>query len=323
MGETGTMAAFVRRPRLEQSTPEFDALEVEWWNENAVLIERIWGLPDKLCRGARERYIREIRELFLHLGDSRPFKVLEVACGSGWPGRLLVSSTLTVTGIDFSEGQLQIAREKAREAGAINCNYVPMDINEIGGSFRTGQFDGAFIHCGIHHLSTAELTEFIELLARAPKGFPTILVEPVYLDKTSASGLFLGKVLGKIYSRFCRHYYARSSQDGNITKNADRLVKLATENGWFFSPKEVPFSGVEIRSLFSSFFEVKEIEPVTCFALESAQYLSTLKDQEAASRIAGRALPILDLFDRCLIRTKLLPKIASGYLFCRVVLVRK
>ena len=42
------MKAFSRRPRLPRSTPELDLLEVDWWNTNAIHIERVWGLPDHL-----------------------------------------------------------------------------------------------------------------------------------------------------------------------------------------------------------------------------------------------------------------------------------
>ncbi len=158
MTPINTMQAFTRRPRFLRSTPEQDNREVEWWDTNAAHIERIWGLPESICGGARQRYIEDVRDIFLRLKAARPLRILEIACGSGWPGRILASSALKVTGVDFSERQIEIARAKAAEASQTNCDYFQMDIKQMSDSFQSGQFDGAFIHCGIHHLSTAELT---------------------------------------------------------------------------------------------------------------------------------------------------------------------
>ncbi len=106
-------------------------------------------------------------------------------------------------------------------------------------------------------------------------------------------------------------------------QSTEKLINLATERGWFLSPKEVPFDIPEIRQLFSPYFEITEIVPVTYFGLSSAQYLATLEDQTKASEIASRLLPVLNLIDRSLIKTGLLSRMTSDYLFCRIVLIRK
>ena len=85
----------------------------------------------------------------------------------------------------------------------------------------------------------------------------------------------------------------------------------------------MPFDVREIRNLFSRDFEIREVAPVTHFGLEAAQYLATLEDQELASKAAAGMLPVLNLIDRCLMKTGLLPTITTGYLFCRIVLIRK
>jgi 2-polyprenyl-3-methyl-5-hydroxy-6-metoxy-1,4-benzoquinol methylase len=317
------MKAFDRRPRLPRSTPELDSLEVDWWDSNAAHIERIWGLPDPLCRGARQRYIEDIQAMFLHVRGARPLRILEIACGSGWPGRLLASSRLKVTGVDFSEGQIQIARAKAAETGQTHCDYAHMDINQMSETFQSNQFDGAFIHCGIHHLSTAELISFTELLALSPKGFPTILVEPVYLDQGTLSGRLLKKTIAKLCALLPRFYLGHASQDEVVTQTTDRLIKLANDNGWFLSPKEVPFDVGEIGRLFSPHFEIREIVPVTYFGLSAAQFLATINDQKAAFKFGARVLPILTSIDRLLASTGILPKLSNDYMFCRIVLIRK
>jgi SAM-dependent methyltransferase len=317
------MQAFARRPRLPRSSPQWDRQEVEWWDANAGHIERIWGLPDALCRGARQSYLESIRARFLQLKAARPLRILEIACGSGWPGRLLASPALKVTGVDFSEEQIKIARVKAEEAGQSNCDYVQMEIGQMSESFQLAQFDGVFIHCGIHHLSTIELTGFVDLLSRSPNGFPTVLVEPVYLDRSNIVGRLLGWAFTATFYLLGSAYFARCTQDKILVKTTQDLVNRAADEGWFFSPKEVPFDIDEIRHLFAPHFEINEIEPVTYFGLRAAQYLATLKDQQKASRLGARFLPILNWIDRLLIRTGSLPKLTSNYLFCRIVLIRR
>jgi 2-polyprenyl-3-methyl-5-hydroxy-6-metoxy-1,4-benzoquinol methylase len=317
------MGAFVRRPRILRSTSEWDRQEVEWWDANATHIERIWGLPEQLCRGARQRYIEDVQRRFLQLSPARPMRILEIACGSGWPGRILASSALKVTGVDFSEGQIELARAKAAEMGQTNCDYFQMEISQMNELFRSEQFDGAFIHCGIHHLSSVELTEFAELLGHSAKGFPTILVEPVYLDKSNCLGRLSGKVVIAIFSLLGLFYVVGSARDESVMRTTDHLVKLAKDRGWFFSPKEAPFDISEIRRLFSRHCDIKDIAPVTYLGLRAAQYLATLKDQVRALRVARKVLPILNSIDRLLIKTKLLPFFTADYLFCRIELIRK
>ena len=309
---------------MEASTPESDAMEESWWDANAAHIERIWGLSEPLCRGARRRYIYEIREKFLKMKPKRPLRILEVACGTGWPGRLLASSALNVTGADFSEGQIQIAQLKAIESGQVHCDYLHMDINKMGDSFKSGEFDGAFVHCGIHHLSTAELVGFANVLSQSPKGYPVILVEPVYLDRANFFGRLLGGGLARLVSLIQRALGAtKAPKDSSVTQYTEELIQKATDSGWFFSPKEVPFAISEIHTLFSRDFEIKEIEPVTYFALAAAQSLATLEAQDEAARIGERILPVLDWIDSWLIRIGILPIVTSNYLFSRVVLVRR
>lgn len=317
------MKAFSRRPRLPHSTPELDLLEVDWWNANAIHIERVWGLPDHLCHGARHRYIEDIREMFLLLTGARTIKVLEIACGSGWPGRLLASSAVKVTGVDFSEGQIEIARTKAAETGQTNCDYFQMDINQMSQTLQSRRFDGAFIHCGVHHLSTEELISFADVLALNPTGFPTILVEPVYLDQATLFGRLLEKTVTKLFYLLRRLYFGWSSRDEVIMRTTDHLSTLATENDWFFSPKEVPFDLNEIRRIFSPKFEVVEIVPVTYFGLLAAQDFATLKNQSADLKFALMILSALSLVDSLLSKAKFLSHLTDNYMFCRIVLIRR
>ena len=290
-GQLTNLRAFARRPRISETSPVLDRAEMEWWNSNASLIERIWGLPDPLCQGARGAYIRDIGRRFHRLLGRPKLRVLEIACGSGWPGRLLSSPNLKVVGIDFSEGQLVMARQKAVAAGLENCEYVQMDINAMNDTFRSGEFDGAFIHCGIHHLASSELEAFAAGLALVPPGFVAIMVEPVYLDQEKFVGRLLDKALRAAYV-LLRKFYIGNTREDEVVHAQQQLIDCATQNGWWFSPKEAPFDVPELRRLFGRDFEIREITPVTRFGLEAAQYLATLRNQARAARLGTKLLPL-------------------------------
>lgn len=316
------LQAYARRRRIADTTPALDEAEQRWWNANAPLIERIWGLPDELCQGARQRYIQDIGRRFLALLGKRPVRIIEIACGSGWPGRLMASSELKVMGVDFSEGQLALAREKAVAVGQHNCEYVQMDINQMNDTFRSGAYDGAFVHCGIHHLARTELEAFATALARAPKGFPAILVEPVYLDRATTIGRLFDKALRAFYL-LLRKLVMNGNQDVAVKQDTDRLVRQATDNDWYLSPKESPFDVPELKQIFSRDFDLLEIEPVTRYALEAGQHLAMLEDQSRAARVGRRLLPILSWLDAMLGKLRVLPLLTRDYQFSRIVLIRK
>jgi SAM-dependent methyltransferase len=316
------LQAYARRARIADTNPELDHAEMDWWNTNAPLIERIWGLPDSLCSGVRQTYIRGVGKRFHQLLGARRLRILEIACGSGWPGRLLASPDLMVVGVDFSESQIALAREKASETGQQNCEYVQMDINSMNDTFRSGEYDGAFIHCGIHHLAKNELEGFAAGLALTPKGFPTILVEPVYLDRATFLGRLWDKALRAVYV-LTRNLYMGRVHDAAVMHDQDRLASQATDNNWWLSPKEAPFDVPELHRLFGKDFEIREITPVTRYALEAGQHLATLKDQARAARVGRRVLPFFRWLDALLSELGLLPLQTRDYQFSRIVLIRK
>jgi SAM-dependent methyltransferase len=316
------LQAYARRRRIADTTPALDEAERQWWNVNAALIERIWGLPDTLCQGARRRYIRDIGRRFFGILGRRPARILEIACGSGWPGRLMASPELKVVGVDFSESQLAMAREKAAAAGQRDCEYVQMDINQMNDTFRSGAYDGAFVHCGIHHLARNELEAFAAGLALAPKGFPTILVEPVYLDRATLIGRIWDKCLRAIYV-LLRTLAMKGKQDEAVLRDTQRLVAQADDNNWWLSPKEAPFDVAELKTLFGRDFEIREITPVTRYALETGQYLATLEDQTRAARVGRWLLPLFSWLDAMLSELGLLKFQTRDYQFSRIILIRK
>ena len=311
---------FVRAKRLPASTPSLDQEEVEWWNAHADLIERIWGLSDALCREVRGGYLAEIRALFQKITGKKKLHLLEIACGSGWPGRLLADADTRVTGLDFSEKQIQLAREKA---GAANCDYRCADVSEIPALLAGGEFDGSFIHCGIHHLSGDELRAAARSLSSAPRGTPVILVEPMYHDRRTFFSGLLARILDAAYRILQSRLTAGLALDRTIAADTQALLEKADRGGWFLSPKEMPFTLPELERAFGEFFTIGNVEIVTHYALRLGPFLTTLHDTKVADAIGAKWLPRLHRLDHHLIRAGLAAQLTDQYFFTRCVLVRR
>lgn len=317
------MPAFERLPRIETSSHELDLQEEAWWNTNAKLIDRIWGLPTLLCSLARKDYLAEIRTL-LHekLGQGK-IKIIEIACGSGWPGRLLADERTEVVGIDFSEQQVRIAEEKARAEHAAYCSYRKMNINQMEQLITSGDFDGAFVHCGLHHLSANELRKFSATISGAHSGFALALVEPIYFDQRTFLGKFASRLLAVAYRTLRICSWGRQKPDEHVQAGSAKLFSESDRMNWFLSPKEMPFTRREIESLFSSHFELVEIRPVTLYGLRVAQDLAGLEQNPKVESLAKRWIPFFNRIDRLLISSGYMTYLTSDYLFSMVLLVRK
>lgn len=78
-------------------------------------------------------------------------KVLEVGVGTGKNLPLYPPDT-DLTGIDFSSGMLEIAREKQQRLALQNCTLVEMDIEDM--RFESNTFDtvvSTFVFCTVPH----------------------------------------------------------------------------------------------------------------------------------------------------------------------------
>lgn len=315
--------AFKRASRIQTSSPALNQEEVEWWNAHADLIERIWGLSDALCREVRGDYLAEVRALFQKIAGKKKLHLLEIACGSGWPGRLLADADTRVTGLDFSEKQIQLAREKAAAAGATTCDYRRQDVTQIPALLAQGEFDGSFIHCGIHHLSGDELRESARSLSAAPRGTPVVLVEPMYHDRRTFFGEMLARVLDAAYRILQKRISSGLPPDKTIAAETSALLQKADQSAWFLSPKEMPFTLPELETAFGEFYTIKEVQIVTHYALRLGQFLTNLQEQNHADAIGKKWLPLLNRLDRWLIRTGLAARLTNQYFFTRIVLVRR
>jgi len=319
---------YVRTPRIDVASSELNQAEHDWWKKYSDLIERIWGMPDELCRRSRGPYLGRIkaglREYAKKAGKTGPLEVLEIACGTGWAGRLLSDRDIHVTGVDFSEEQIEQAKQKAAAEGFENCSYLLQDINGLPEFLAGRSFDAIFIHCGIHHLSRQELEGFVKTVTTAcAPGSLLVLVEPMYHDRRNIFGRAL-RIAAEVFYRLNNALFIKHAPvDETVQKRVEEMLGETEAHRWFLSPKEMPFTRREIEDLFRNAFEVTEVEPVTLYALRMGQQLSLLRDQGRARTLGRRWIPLYAALDELLIRLGLLPIMARDYLFTKIVLSRK
>jgi ubiquinone/menaquinone biosynthesis C-methylase UbiE len=111
----------------------------------------------------RERFLAEVVALQQVLADLGPAKTLDVACGTGFLTRHLAGD---VTGLDWSERMLSVARRAAPRA-----SYVRGDALEL--PFADSSFDRVFTGHFYGHLEEPERLRF---LAEARRVAPELVV---------------------------------------------------------------------------------------------------------------------------------------------------
>ncbi len=227
----------VFRPR--QASAEVNTLEHEWWNVNAPLIAKVWEMHDEVSRAARGRYLARARRFFASRPDAH---VIELGCGSGWVGQSICGPQLRITGTDFSESQIELARDRAKLK-----NLEPFT-NYVVGSSDTwptlaSPATGVLIHAFLHHLDDAELDGFFAMLHRnLPRGTQVWVYEPAFYATLAPAvsppaalnlGRRLAAAVSSAYDRF-------DLIDHATLDELSSLFARAAENGWYLSPKEVP-----------------------------------------------------------------------------------
>ncbi len=295
MNEVKKKRDFICNKSIEQ-------LEYHWWNDNAETIAKVWEMHDDISWTVRKYYIRRAREFLL--GSKKNVTILELGCGSGWVGQLLAGPKLNILGTDFSESQIKLAKENATRKGlGAYCTYQVSMADEWPGEFD--DVDGVLIHCFLHHLSGKELENLILTLKRyLGKGKKIWIYEPAFsiypsskegrlrkpmqvlLTVTSLLGLFLGKM----YARF--NWMDQSSAQAFL-----QLAKQAEDNGWYLSPKEVPFDIEEFSAQLNDLFIIKNSYWATINLVGAVQQTNMLKNPYIRMCVNKIFLPLFSLTD--------------------------
>lgn len=263
----------MRTKRIIESEAAMDKLEMDWWNQNAQLIEKIWAHNLDLQNLIRMPYLKKMKYFFLKDAQKKSIKILEIGCGSGWVCRIVSDEKFQIIGTDFSEGQLSIAREQAKTFNKDSfCKYELADAS----SFKK-DIDGVVIHALLHHLSKKELDVFYEQMSSLASGTKVFMYEPVFIPRKNSPPKFRDKMLNSFINVVreiaIRRAKATGEADIELKAQMDELNKQAEANGWYISPKEVPFYKEELYGYLKPEFNIQKEYIVNRTDLEIAQTL--------------------------------------------------
>ncbi len=98
-----------------------------------------------------------IRE-FLLLMPSKP-RILDLGCGPGYESMRLCNEGAEVLGIDFSEENIRIAKERCK-----SCQFEVMDFTKLDNRF--GLFNGVFASASLIHISPGKIEDVLKRISK-------------------------------------------------------------------------------------------------------------------------------------------------------------
>jgi len=315
------ISSFTYFERPQKTTETIDRLETLWWNTHGKLIDKVWGFSEKVNFLYRNNYVAQAAAFFKH-NEKNP-KILDLGCGSGWFGRMIADDELEYHGVDFSSTQIKIAnQDKEKSPNKNHLHYYCLD--DFKKIEHLQSFTGVVIHAFLHHLCWEELGRlFDDLQLFLPVGCKFFIVEPVYPDARQ-TGIDLNKQ--SFNSNFVSNYRAKLNQikleliNQNIydTQTENDLNQVGTEsqnNGFFFSPKEVPFRMTEFKNFLSTYLKIDHTFQCGVLNLETAQLIELIKDAEARQKYADLLFPMANALDRFLLLNQYFEANENNYLF--------
>lgn len=268
--------------RLETSTPELDQAELEWWNKFSDVEDRFcWVQTPEIQKFIRGEYLRHIIKLVPPEGT-----ILELGCGTGWLSILLAKlGAKKIVGIDFSEAQI----EKAHQA-SIQAKVGDSTIFEVGDIFNLDEkkiekFDVVLVHGFLHHLTTTEISQFINKTHKVLKQKGNLIIwEPVQYSspKISQEAQTLLAEFDSII-KWLNHLPLLGKNRRNYKKPEITIRELIAQRGVGESPrgpspKEMPFASEELTELLlKNNFEIQSRQKCLAISHLIAQEILLMK----------------------------------------------
>jgi len=149
-------------------------------------------------------------------------RALSVCCGSGAYDRRMASLNIAkeIDGVDISPGQLDRARQLAKEAGLVNVNYVQADITKC--ELEENKYDFILAIGALHHLTN--LPHVLKQLHKtlSPNGIMVVseYIGPDHMDYTPWERGLLQGALSSLPEK-----YRVRAMDGKIQERAGHVTK--------------------------------------------------------------------------------------------------
>lgn len=322
VGRNTGVNAFTYYKRPNKSSAAMEDLESKWWNANGKLIEKVWVFSKDTNNSYRKNYVSRAASFFKEPGKKA--KILDLGCGSGWFGRMIADAELEYHGLDFSSTQIDIAKsEKQRSPNKNYLNYYcSSDLKNIE---HLDTFTGVVIHAFLHHLYWEELEQLFKELAKLlPNGCKFFIMEPVYPGKNNAINIAANEQscnneLVNAYRKNLDHIKNKLiDKDLYDTKTESELIELGSEsdkNGFFLSPKEVPFEMTEFQTFLTKYIKIENTFNCGVLNLETAQLLERIRSKEMQDHYSQLLLPMVNSLDTFLISNHYFEANPNNYLF--------
>jgi 2-polyprenyl-3-methyl-5-hydroxy-6-metoxy-1,4-benzoquinol methylase len=322
VGRSQAMPVHTYYERPDRSSGTMEQAENLWWNTHGRLIEKVWVLSEVVNHQYRKDYVAKGVE-FLKQGNAKA-KILDLGCGSGWFGRMAADENLEYHGMDFSSTQIEIANsEKEKSPNKAYLNYYCLtDFKQIK---NLNEITGIVIHAFLHHLYWEELYNlFKELVTVLPDGCKFFIVEPIYPDKTEKIGTSQDVLNSMNNLRDGYRNYLKAIKKDLTAKNLfdtqtqtelDNIVSESTSNGFFFSPKEVPFRISEFTGFLNKYLHVDGIFHCGVVNIETAQFIDRIMSKEKQDYYSGLLFPFAKTLDQILLSNKYFEANQDTYLF--------
>lgn len=321
VGRSAKLNPFVYYPRPEKSSAAMERLENTWWNAHGRLIEKVWVFSDETNSDYRKAYVSRAAEFFRQSGGKT--RILDLGCGSGWFGRMIVAPDLEYIGTDFSSTQIEIAnQEKQRSPFKDQLSYYCVSDLKTIPNIQT--ISGVVIHAFLHHLYWNELHDlFSELASTLPENCKFFIVEPVYpeagVDLVNTSMQKHTCELVKTFRSYLNSLKIKLADEGKydtlMESNLLRIESESAQNGFFFSPKEVPFRLGELKVFLEKYLRIEKVFPCGILNLETAQFLEKITDKTTRNHYSGLLFPLVNPLDEFLLRNGYFESNPDNYLF--------
>lgn len=309
------LKAFEYFERPKASSPQLDKLENDWWNLNSEIVEKTWVSTEDISNIVRKEYVTKAQNFFLQINKSE-IKVLDIGCGSGWFGRMIVNEKIKCVGIDFSQSQIDIAIKRKNESNYHDSlNYHC--ISNLDDLKNLDEFDGIICNAFLHHLYTNELEDlFSSIKKHFNKGCKIFIFEPVFYNLVNPKG---DSALLNVYNNLLDAIRIKAINENDFdldTYNALYNIIYESENhGFFYSPKEVPFTISEIFELLNKYCIVENNYFVNTLNFNASNILGLIMNQENRLEYSKIVFPAAFSINNYLTKEGFLPDSYKGYLF--------
>jgi cyclopropane fatty-acyl-phospholipid synthase-like methyltransferase len=268
--------------------------ELLWWDKFAGVMAQQWNLTPEMNRAIRAEYERDYEQFLFSPGGT----LLDVGCGTGARTHALARRGMQVDGIDFSESQLELARDLARREGVPGMEFFRRDIVNDDWSGRVRQYDSIFVCALLHHLTYDELDRVFDRIAQsvAPGGHVYLYEPLVTRPRSRIRGLLFGTV--DLAWRAALSLYLRL---GKALGAFDPAIRAAMRQGYTgTSPDEHAIEFDRLERAWGQRFDLLETTPFHEYSL--AYTMSVMLLHERVRRFFERPAGLVYRLEQRLFR---------------------